>query len=91
MRKLVVDGVLSANVNGMDLEAEKLFDPGYDLFGDRATLRSTFVPGHILDPKADWTAIDRQMDILNLPSFLHLFNRENQVKATRRLIRFLGP
>ena len=90
MRELVADGAPSKNVYGMDIEG-KFFDLGYDLFRDRNTLRSTFLAGDILDPRVDWTAIDGKMDILNLSSFLHLFNWENQVRATRRLIQFLRP
>ena len=90
IRKLVVDGAPAENINGTDVEGE-FISLGYDLFGDRDTLKSTFLTKDMLDSTAGWEDFNGQMDMIFINSFLHLFDWAGQVKAARQLAKLLRP
>lgn len=92
IRKLVSDRAPSENILGADLRPE-FIDLGYDLFRDRDTLKSKFLIGDIFDETTDsaFRELDGKVDIIYAASFFHLFNWEEQVDVTERVVRLLKP
>lgn len=84
IRKLVIDGVLSQNVYGIDMEPLSI-ERSYDLFLDREKLGTTFIVGDILNPTVDLQALMGKMDVINVSSVLHLFNWDEQLKVAEQL------
>lgn len=91
IRQLAVEGVPSERLYGTDLQPGFL-DLGYELFRDRGKSKATFVAGDMLSEDASQLKeFDGKMDIVYASAFFHLFKREGQVKAARRMVRFLNP
>ncbi|KAI1102710.1 hypothetical protein F4804DRAFT_255314 [Jackrogersella minutella] len=97
LRRLAFDGVVSSRLYGTDLEP-RFLDAGYDLFKDRHKLKATFVAGDMLsqggengDGDESLKVLDGKMTIIHATSFFHLFTWENQIRAARRMVRFLDP
>jgi hypothetical protein len=90
MRKLVVDGVSPAQVVGLDLVPE-FHQLGKQLFRDGDKLELEFYARDILDDTADWTPLEKRFDVLNLTSFLHIWNWDGQIRAAERLVKFVKP
>jgi SAM-dependent methyltransferase len=88
VRKLVVDGAPSENLYGSDLFPE-FFDLGYKLFGDKETLKSTFIAADIFDSESGLKNLDGKVDIIFAGSFLHLFGLAAQKEACRRIVKLL--
>ncbi|KAF2964108.1 hypothetical protein GQX73_g9471 [Xylaria multiplex] len=91
IRQLISEGVPSERLYGTDLQPNFL-DLGYDLFRDRDTSKATFVSGDMLreeDPGHE-TLIGK-VDIIYASAFFHLFEREDQIKAAKRMVGFLKP
>lgn len=93
VRKLVVDGVPSDRVVGLDL-APQFYNLGRRLFRDdvevngRPVLEFDFYARDITDDAADWAPLQNRFDVLNLTSFLHIWNWDTQVKVACRLVSF---
>ena len=90
MRKLIVDGAPAENLFGLDKE-RGFIDLGYDLFGDRGTLRSHMVVADAADATADLSALEGKIDIIFLSSFLHLWDWKGQVTVAKRLVALCAP
>ncbi|KAI1370625.1 hypothetical protein F4677DRAFT_438020 [Hypoxylon crocopeplum] len=96
LRQLAVDGVDSGRLYGTDLEP-RFLDAGYDLFKDRDKFKATLIAGDMLDQGKTGDGderlkvLDGKMTVIHATSFFHLFTWENQVRAARRMIRFLDP
>lgn len=90
LRRLVYDGAPSENLYGTDLLPE-FFELGYELFGDRDTLRATLFPADIFGASARLDALDGTVDIIHASSFFHLFQLEPQREIARRFVRLLKP
>jgi len=98
LRKLVADGAPAANLYGIDLRPE-FAELGYELFLDRETFLAHFIaPVDILLLGEGCTAndktvrpLDGKMDIIHLGYFLHLFNWQDQVRASKNIAKFLSP
>lgn len=88
IRKLVFDGAPSENTYGSDLE-KNFMDIGYDLFLDKSTLKTTFIPADIFDEDSGLKQIEGEMDIVHAASFLHLFDEQGQHKACKRITKLL--
>lgn len=85
------DGVPSENLAGVELEAG-FVDVGYELFGDRDTLKTKFVVGNILDDDGIvLRELGGQFDVVQLAMILHLFTWEQQVRVFKHAIRLLKP
>lgn len=71
----------------------EFIDLGYDLFGDRDTLKSKFLIGDIFDETTGsaFRELDGKVDIIYAASFFHLFNWEDQFDMTQRVVRLLKP
>ncbi|KAF2122769.1 hypothetical protein BDV96DRAFT_639336 [Lophiotrema nucula] len=88
IRKLVFDGAPSQNTYGSDLE-QSFIDIGYELFLDKATLKTTFIAADILSPDSDLKQLYGKIDVIHVAAFLHLFNWDNSVKACKQLAAIL--
>lgn len=90
MRKLVYDGVPSANTYGSDLYGG-FFPVGYELFGDRDRLQTTFIAADIFDDESLLVKqLAGQMDIIYAGGFFHLFSLEQQETVTARVVQLLA-
>ncbi|KAK3315548.1 S-adenosyl-L-methionine-dependent methyltransferase, partial [Apodospora peruviana] len=93
VRQLISDGVCrSDRLYGTDLQ-QRFLDLGYELFRDNdASNKATFVAGDMLDENDErLDVLTGKIDIIHAAAFFHLFEREGQVKAARRMVRFLRP
>lgn len=97
LRKVAFDGVDSSRLYGTDLE-QGFIDLGYELFRDRGKLKATVVVGDVLKGDGDGRdederlkVLDGKITIIHSQSFFHLFSWDLQVKAAKRIIRFLKP
>lgn len=91
VRQLIAEGVPSERLFGTDLQP-RFLELGHQLFGDRENTSATFVAGDML--KEDDTRLDvlnGRIDIIYASAFFHLFEREDQSKAAKRMVRFLNP
>ena len=88
IRKLVFDGAPSESTYGSDLE-KNFMDIGYDLFLDKSTLKTTFIPADIFDEESNLKQIEGEIDIIHAASFLHLFDEEGQYAACKRIVKIL--
>ncbi|KAF3802781.1 Methyltransferase trt5 [Colletotrichum gloeosporioides] len=89
IRKLVYDGVPSENIVGVEIE-KGFIDAGHELFRDKQSLHTKFVVADIVDDKDSvLEAMACQFDSAHLGMCLHLWDREDQLKALRRVIRLL--
>ncbi|KAK8086014.1 hypothetical protein PG994_000988 [Apiospora phragmitis] len=96
VRLLANQGVPGARLYGTDLHAGFL-DLGFELFGDRERdrggrgSRATYVAGDMLD--ANDARLDLvlrgKIDVIYASAFFHLFEREDQLRAAKRMIGFL--
>lgn len=90
LRKLAYDGAPSENMYASDID-KSFWTFGYDLFLDRATLKSIFLEADIFDPESQLKQLDGKIDIVNATSFFHLFDYDGQVKAAKRVVQLLKP
>nr|XP_001395631.2 hypothetical protein ANI_1_1890104 [Aspergillus niger CBS 513.88] len=78
IRRLVYDGAPAENIFGLDKE-EEFIELGFDLFRDRATLKSTFLVDDFLKPSAKLVQLAGHIHIINSGYFLHLWDWNGQV------------
>ena len=83
------ENVPSQQLYGFDLEPGFL-DLSYELFRDQGTFHATFTVGDVLaspsSPQGgNLSKLDGKMDIVYMSSFPHLWGRDRQKKALRRL------
>ena len=79
----------SSNLYGAELRGSYI-ELGYELFLDRDTLKAKFFVADVLDEEKDaLKEIDGTIDMIYTASFLHLFNWEEQVQASKRMVRLL--
>ena len=93
VRQLIAEGVSSERLYGLDLQP-RFLDLGYDLFRDRDRSKSkaTFVAGDMLQEDDErLEKLTGRVDIIYASAFFHLFEREAQIKAAKRMVRFLRP
>jgi len=90
IRRLVHDGVVSENCFGSDLRLD-FMELGYDLFLDKETLRSRFIPSDVFDPESELKVLNGRIDIIHAASFFHLFSRDEQVIVGKRCVELLKP
>lgn len=92
VRHLIAEcGVPSHRLYGLDLQA-RFLDLGYELFRDQEASKATFVCGNMLgdDPRLE-EQLGGRVDIIYASAFFHLFEREDQKKAAKRMVGFLKP
>ncbi|PNS20240.1 hypothetical protein CAC42_5690 [Sphaceloma murrayae] len=90
IRRLVYDGVPSECTYGSDLKLD-FMELGYDLFLDKETLKTKFIPGDIFDEDSNPKELHDKMDIIQASAFFHLFDREKQKKVAHRVVKLLKP
>lgn len=91
IRKLVHDGAPADCLYGSDLRAE-FFEQGYELFGDRSTLKSTFIPSDIFQDDSDLLKqLSGKIDIVYTGSFFHLFTLDEQKRVAEQVVKLVRP
>ena len=90
IRRLVVDGVDSSKCYGSDLRLD-FVELGYDLFRDRETLQTKFIPGDIFDENSALKELDGKVDLVGASAFFHLFDLERQKIVARRVAKLMKP
>ena len=90
IRRLVADGVDSSKCYGSDLRLD-FIELGYELFRDRDTLQSKFLPADIFDASGPLDDIMGTVNIIGASSFFHLFNWDNQKKVALRVASLMKP
>ena len=92
LRKLVFEGVDPSRLYATDLVPEFL-DLGFELFNDREKFGpDTFIAANMLDPNDEGLKkLDGKVTIIHVANFFHLFDRDQQVSAATRMIKFLKP
>ncbi|KAF2470122.1 uncharacterized protein BDR25DRAFT_304076 [Lindgomyces ingoldianus] len=88
IRKLVHDGAPSEHTFGSDLQKD-FMDLGYDLFLDKSTLKTTFIPANIFEEGTGLMQLVSKIDIVHAASFFHLFDWPEQVQIAKRLVTIL--
>lgn len=88
LRQLVLDGVPSDNLVGLDIEGP-LMELGYEFFLDRETLRSRFVVADVFQGSKTgevWTDLEKRgFDVLHCSAFFHLFPLDQQIIAAKNI------
>lgn len=64
---------------------------GYDLFLDKASLKTKFIEADIFDANSALQQLDGRVDIVHAASFFHLFDWDHQVQAAKRTVQLLKP
>ncbi|KAJ5692641.1 porphobilinogen deaminase protein [Penicillium macrosclerotiorum] len=92
LRKLAFDGVDPARLYGTDLSPEFL-DLGFELFNDREKFEpDSFVAADLLDPSDEGSKkLDGKITLISAGNFFHLFDRDQQLLAAKRMVKFLKP
>ncbi|KAK8060673.1 hypothetical protein PG996_010603 [Apiospora saccharicola] len=93
LRRLVLDGILSENLIGLDIEAP-LIELGKDLFLNRSTLRSRFVVADVFKGASQgeaWTQLSEGggFDVVHCSAFSHLFTLPDQIAAAEQIAPLL--
>jgi hypothetical protein len=88
IRILAYDGAMPENMYASDLKKE-FWDIGYDLFLDRARLKSKFIEADIFDDDSALKELDGKLNIVHAASFFHLWDWDEQVKAAKRVVGLL--
>lgn len=92
LRQLVLDGVPSQNLVGLDIEGA-LMEHGYELFLDRQTLQSRFVVADVFKGASQgkvWADLEQSgFDVLHCSAFFHLFPLEDQTSAAKQIARLV--
>ncbi|KAI1268094.1 hypothetical protein F5Y18DRAFT_377385 [Xylariaceae sp. FL1019] len=89
VRQLIVEGVPSERVYGVDLQP-RFLDFGYDIFCDRDKSQATYIAGDMLSQDRDLDVLKGKVDIIYASAFFHLFERDDQLKAAKRMVEFLN-
>lgn len=89
LRRLVLDGVPSENLVGLDI-AGPLMELGKDLFLDHQTVQSSFVVADVFKGKAQgaaWAQLEQHggFDVIHCSAFFHLFRLDDQVTAAKQI------
>lgn len=92
IRQLVFDGAPIENILEADLRPE-LINHGYNIFRDRATLKSKFLIGDVFDETAGpaFGELEGKIDIIYAASFFRLFNWADPVGVPERVVQQLKP
>jgi hypothetical protein len=75
---------------GSDLWGD-FFAVGYELFGDKDKLQTTFIAADIFDDRSPLTQLTGKMNIIYTGAFFHLFSLEDQEKIAARVVQLLVP
>ena len=91
LRKLNLDGAPAGNITGADVSRE-LIDCGYEYFRDRDRLDAKFIVGDILDSRSEGFVKARgSFDAVYAAMVYHLWDWENQLKASIETVKLLKP
>jgi SAM-dependent methyltransferase len=89
LRQLVFDGIPSEQLVGVDIDP-RLPEFGYDLFRDRASLKSWFLEADIFADGLVWQQLEQgEVSIVHCSAFLHLWTWDKQVQAAKRIVKMV--
>eukprot|EP01111_Echinosteliopsis_oligospora_P019243 TRINITY_DN9208_c0_g1_i1.p1 TRINITY_DN9208_c0_g1~~TRINITY_DN9208_c0_g1_i1.p1 ORF type:complete len:280 (+),score=47.45 TRINITY_DN9208_c0_g1_i1:31-870(+) len=88
IRRLVVDGVDSKNIVGVDLE-KPFIDLGFELFKDKESLKAQFQVGDIFQDQF-LHQYEGYFDVIHVSSFIHLFEYDQQVYIIKKIAKTLS-
>ena len=86
LRKLVKDGVPPQMLYGSDIFAD-YEGIGHALFRDVNTFRNRFMAADLVDEAINNA---EQRDVVNIFTFLHMYNWDDQVRACKRIMQLLS-
>lgn len=69
----------------------ELWELGYDLFGDRKTMKAQFLAADIFNPASNLKTLRNQMDIIVATNLFHLFSWDRQVEAACKMVSLSKP
>jgi SAM-dependent methyltransferase len=88
IRKLVLDGVPSSQITGLELE-QTFIDLGFSLFKDKDHLKTKFLKANILTDVDTLSQFEGKMSSIYIGMVLVLFNYEEQKTVLRNLLKIL--
>jgi len=88
IRRLVVDGVPSSQIIGLELE-QGFIDIGYSLFKDRGRLETKFLCADILNDIHTLSEFKGKVTSIHLGHVIHVFNRKEQKIVLGNLLGLL--
>lgn len=89
IRYLATQGIRTHRLYGVDLQPGFL-NIGYDLFRDKDTSQATFIAADMLERDESLAPLHGKMDIIYAANFFHLFERHDQIKAAKQMIKLLN-
>lgn len=89
IRYLAWQGIPTRRLYGIDLQPGFL-NIGYDLFRDKDTSQATYVAADMLQDTPGAARLHGKIDIIYAANFFHLFERDDQIKAAKQLIKLLN-
>ena len=88
IRKLALDGAPTELLFGADLTKEYI-DAGYDLFNDKDKFKGSFLAVDLFDERSALRQL-RPFGVINSTNFLHMFDRDMQIRAATCLVKLLS-
>ena len=91
LRKLIADGASPSNVFGVELE-QAFLDKGFELFRDADRLpKGSCIAEDMLsaETSSNLEPLLAQVDIVYMSSFYHLFDLQQQMAATRKVLKLI--
>ncbi|PYH48060.1 class I SAM-dependent methyltransferase [Aspergillus saccharolyticus JOP 1030-1] len=86
LRLLAAHGIPTNRMVALDLEP-RLWELGYELFKDRTRMQAQFIPGDFHSmPDEQLAAVQGTVELVIAAQFLHLFSREGQQAACKRIV-----
>ena len=68
--------------------SQDLWELGFELFRDRQKMSAKFIQANIFDSTSDLDQLKGKMDIILVCQLLHLFDWEQQITATKKMVDF---
>ena len=92
LRKLYADGAPQESLFGADL-FEEYEAVGHQLFRDRDRFQNRYITADLFDDATDGLLAKTggTWDIVNIIMFLHIWDRETQLAASKRILKLLCP
>jgi hypothetical protein len=91
LRKLVVDGISPSQVFGCDI-INGFESVGHEFFRDKSRFENRYITADIFDDASESPLVKTQKtwDIICIYMFLHIWNRDEQVRACRKILNLLS-
>lgn len=94
LRLLAAHGVPTDRMWALDIEGQ-LWNLGFDLFRDKDRMQASFINADFLKAELDATsqlgALQGKVDLIMASQFLHLFDWEGQLAASKKIVSLSKP